>query len=108
MGELRHAAVERNARLTAVRERERRRRGDPSAFRTKRPRPAASGGAKEKDVKDDDFLPEDADAVPDDGLNLSAEVRALMAQLDKPSTAEEIEEEDVPKVRPPAQLVLLV
>lgn len=100
MDELRHAAAERNARLALVRERERRRRrGDSTAFRIKRARPAATA-AKGKEAKDDDFLPEDADAVPDDGMNLSAEVRALMAQLDKPSSAEEVEEEDVPKVRP--------
>jgi chromosome transmission fidelity protein 1 len=99
MDELRHAAAERNARLAAVRERERRRRGDSTAFRMKRARPAATNTTG-KEARDDDFLPEDADAVPDDGMNLSAEVRALMAQLDKPSSAKEVEEEDVPKVRP--------
>ncbi|BEI97150.1 hypothetical protein CcaverHIS631_0207390 [Cutaneotrichosporon cavernicola] len=88
MEELRHAAAERAVRLAAVRERERRR--DPG-FQAKRARPSA----KEKEVKEIDFLPEDAEPV--DGLNLSAEVRALMAQLDKPSTQEEVEE-DVPKV----------
>ncbi|CAK9783872.1 unnamed protein product [Cutaneotrichosporon oleaginosum] len=92
MGELRLAAAERAARLAAVRDRERR-RANPAAFR-KRARPAAS---EETERREDDFLPGDADAVPDDGMNVSAEVRALMAQLDKPA-AEEVEEEDVPKV----------
>ncbi|GMK54061.1 hypothetical protein CspeluHIS016_0106470 [Cutaneotrichosporon spelunceum] len=91
MGELRHAEAERAARLAAVRERERR-RTEQGAFR-KRPRPSTAGPKEE--VKEADFLPEDSE--PDDGLNLSAEVRALMAQLDKPRTQEEVEE-DVPKV----------
>lgn len=98
MADLRAASDERSARIAAVRERERRRRASESgAFRgTKRARPSASTTEPKAET---DFLPEDGDQPPDDGLNLSAEVRALMAQLDKPRSGEdEVAEEDVPKV----------
>lgn len=100
MAELRAASEERNARIAAVRERERRRRAAEGvgAFRGgKRARPSTT--ASEGGKAEEDFLPEDAEQPPDDGLNLSAEVRALMAQLEKPKGGSEEEvEEDVPKV----------
>lgn len=99
MTDLRAASDERNARIAAVRERERSRRAADSGgvFRGKRARPSTNVAQAGKEEKD--FLPEDgADAPPDDGLNLSSEVRALMAQLDKRGAQEEVAEEDVPKV----------
>jgi chromosome transmission fidelity protein 1 len=110
---LRATADARAERLRRARERERRARE-----RRERENAVASGGfgtarkrarPPDKEVKGkskaerdlEALLPDDAVQQSDDGPNLSAEVRALMAQLegDRPKAEEEEEEEDVPKVR---------
>lgn len=110
MTELRAASEARAQRLAAARERERKTRqtshagafGGPG----KRPRPntaTAAATAAEKQLKsEEEFLPEDNEqekAAEPDGPALSAEVRALLAQLEPEQRAvEEVAEEDVPKV----------
>lgn len=101
MGELRRSEEERRARLSAAREKERRARqaGSTGAFRGPGKRvkvaTAVEGPTKKGEV---DFMPEDAEREYEDGLGLSAEVRALMAKLDSRDEKEEEVDEDVPKV----------
>lgn len=106
MTELRAASEARAQRLAAARERERKARqasysgafGGPG----KRARPSTTTAAEKQAKSEEEFLPEDNEqekASTSDGPALSAEVRALLAQLEPEQKAEEeVAEEDVPKV----------
>ncbi|TXT13605.1 hypothetical protein VHUM_00972 [Vanrija humicola] len=99
MGELRAAAEAREARLAAVREKERRLRRASAAGAFGRKRARVSAEAAENDTGEDRFLPDDGDDAGPADSNLSAEVLALMATLDGGRKADEPEEEEnVPKV----------
>lgn len=106
MAELRAASEARAQRLAAARERERKARqashagafGGPG----KRARPTTTTTAEKQQKSEEEFLPEDNEhekSTAPDGPVLSAEVRALLAQLEPEQKAEEeAVEEDVPKV----------
>lgn len=102
MASLRAASDARAERLRRAREKERRRRErerrekEGGAFGRKRARPPEAKG-KELERNFDDLLPEDSQPA-DDGPQLSAEVRALMAKLAAEEPREEEADEDVPKV----------
>ncbi|EJT51272.1 hypothetical protein A1Q1_07550 [Trichosporon asahii var. asahii CBS 2479] len=106
MAELRAASEARVLRLSAARERERRARqaSQAGAFGGpgKRARPSSTIAAEKQMKSEEEFLPEDNEqekAVASDGPALSAEVRALLAQLEPEQRADdEVAEEDVPKV----------
>jgi hypothetical protein len=110
MGALRATADARAERLRRAREkerqhraRERREKEAGGAFGSrKRSRPdGVQKKEKEAERRMEDLLPEDAEGSQkeDDGLHLSAEVRALMARLHAEESKEEEEpDEDVPKV----------
>lgn len=87
------------ARLRLARERERKARRDGGVgggmFRKKARVSAGEDQESSKGDGEDQFLPDDGDVQED--TNLSAEVRALMAQL-APKDVEEEADEDVPKV----------
>lgn len=106
MTELRAASEARAQRLAAARERERKARqashagafGGPG----KRARPSTATASEKQAKSEEEFLPEDSEqekVVASDGPALSAEVRALLAQLEpEPKPEEEVAEEDIPKV----------
>ncbi|WVQ77661.1 hypothetical protein IAR50_007349 [Cryptococcus sp. DSM 104548] len=107
MAELRRERELREERLGKVREKERR-------MRIKEGTGAFRGGGKrvrvgydkqveggEKEVVEQDFLPEDHEEPEDDGMYLSKEVRELMSKFEPSKSqqvTEEEEEEDVPKI----------
>lgn len=98
MATLKAADEARTLRLRAARERERKTRqaGNAAGMFRKKARVAVEemstkGGGEEQ------FLPDDGARVVSEDTNLSAEVRALMAQL-APKEVEEEADEDVPKV----------
>lgn len=106
MTELRAASEARAQRLAVARERERKTRqasysgafGGPG----KRARPSATTATERQARSEEEFLPEDNEeekASSSEGPALSAEVRALLAQLEPEQTSEEdLAEQDVPKV----------
>lgn len=105
MTELRAASEARAQRLAAARERERKARQASynGAFggHGKRARPNASTTAEIKQTAEDEFLPEDNEAekaISADGPAMSAEVRALLAQLEPTKEEQEEADEDIPKV----------